>query len=139
MADPLLAVDVDATELLAALDRLGDGAEVVCQEAALETSRVIQREGRARVRRATGRMREAIWYDTAPGPLGGYRVYLLPMSDPDGGMRPENFGLWHEVGTEKMTAQPFLLISAQMEEGAHLRRVSDAVQDAIDEQGLGDG
>lgn len=143
MADPLLTVDVDDADLLAALGQLGDRADLICHEEAIETGEIIVREARARVRVATGTMRDAITMEVADGPLRGVRVFVAPMADPagrwGGGLRPANLPLWHEDGTKKMEAQPFLLISGRLEEGAHLRRVAEAIQQAIDEQGLSDG
>lgn len=125
-------VDADASALLAALDQLGAVAERHVKNAAAVTAGRIQQEARARVRRATGQTAAAITVDEAPAPLGGYRVYVGQM-----GQRPTELPLWLEFGTVKMTAQPFLLSSARLEAGAHERRIAEAIQDAIDEVGLG--
>lgn len=133
MADRL-TVDVDAREVLQALDRLSVAAERALKRAARETADAIAREARARARRATGRLAEAI---TVEEIASGYRVFVSPMQDPAGGTRADNFGLWHEHGTKFMTAQPFLFSSARLEEGTHLRRVAEALQDAIEEASRG--
>lgn len=44
---------------------------------------------------------------------------------------------WIEHGTKYMTARPFMANSAKLEEGPHERRLNDAIQDAIEEGGLG--
>lgn len=133
----LLTLEVDTTAVLAAIDQLiaaghASPLERRCQAAAKATADRIQVEARARARRATGQLAAAVTVDEAPPPLGGYNVFVAPMPP-----RPENFALWHEVGTSKMTAQPFLWSSARLEAAAHERRIAQAVQDAINEVGLG--
>lgn len=126
-----LEIEVDAADVLAMLDQLGERAEDIVHEASGVTAERIQAEARARVRRATGRLYEAITREEAELPMRGWRVFVDKMSDPDGGTRAANFPLWHEYGTKYMTAQPFLTNSAELEEGPHLRRVEDALEDAI--------
>lgn len=131
-------IDVDARALLDALHALGEAAEEACREAALETARRIQAGAQQRARwGATGRTREAIVIDEGPAPLGGYRVYVGPTVDEEGYQRPANLPLWLEFGTRKMAPHPFLFAAARVEEGAHLERISRALQRAIDAQGLG--
>ena len=125
-----LQIDVDAREILRMLDVLGDRAAVAIKAACLETARSIQSEGRARLARqtaGTGKTAEAI---TIEDINGGFKVYVGSVSG-----RAENLPLWLEVGTKYMTSRPFLFASALVEEGPHLRRVSEALQDALD--GLG--
>lgn len=137
-------VEVDATGVLQALDRLGARAEAYVLDAARATGRRIQSDARARVRRRTGTLAAAIAVEDAPAPLGGVRVFVGPMDDHAMnyrwglGARPANFAGWHEFGTKKMAAQPFMFNSARLEEGPHLRRVSAALQEAITAEGLGD-
>jgi HK97 gp10 family phage protein len=128
-----LRIDVDVSALLAAFDRLGPVAERACHAAARATAERVREEARARVRRATGQTASAITVDEAEPPLGGWRVYVDRM-----GSRPANLPIWIEFGTSKMPAQPFLFNSAQLEEGAHLRRIAEAIEDAIGEVGLGE-
>lgn len=126
-----LTVDVDASALLAALDRLGVEAERICQEASKVTANKIVNEAKKRVARATGETQRAIVSEQAPGPLGGYRVFVGTTS------HPANLPQWLEWGTKHMSARPFLFSSARLEEGPHRQRIAAAVQDAIDAQGLG--
>ena len=128
-----LVIEVDAEDVLAMLDQLGETAEVLVHEASGETAEQIQLEARARVRRATGRLSEAITREEAGEPLRGFRVFVATMSDPNGGRRAANFTLWHEYGTKYMTAQPFLTNSAKLEEGPHLQRIDEALQAGIAE------
>lgn len=133
-----LVIDVDASEVFEMLDLLGERAEDAVHEASGETAEAIQMEARARVRRDTGRLSEAITREEADEPLRGFRVFVAKMSDPNGGTRAANFPLWHEYGTKYVEAQPFLTNSARLEEGPHMRRIEDALQESIDEvNGLG--
>ena len=132
MADKL-TITVDTADLLAALARLGARAERHVHAAAKVTAEKIREEARGRVRRATGRTANAIVTEEAEGPLGGWRVYVEPMPP-----RAANLPQWIEFGTKKMQARPFLFSSARLEAGAHLRRVSEALDAAIEEQGLGE-
>lgn len=133
MADGL-RIDVDATSVLRALDRLDDRAAVALKAAARETAEVIRDNARARLAAqtaGTGATAEAITIDDI---RGGFRVYVGPVAQ-----RAENLPLWLEEGTtgrRAMSARPFLFAAARLEEGPHLRRVSDALQAAL--IGVGD-
>lgn len=132
MADGI-TIDVDAADVLALLDRLGPAAEVHVHEASRITAERVQQDARSRARHRTGRLIEAIEIEEAGPPMHGYRVFVGEMSD-ERGPRPEEFAIWHEAGTKKMSAQPFMENSAALEEGPHLRRLADALQAAIDEE-----
>lgn len=126
----LLDVDVDTAELFAAWDALGDEAEVLIKASAKVTADRIASEARGRVRRATGATAAGIGVEeTRDGT--GWIVFAA---------RPDNPGLpgWIEHGTKYMPARGFLFVSALLEEGPHLRRVTDALQNAIDAKGLGE-
>jgi hypothetical protein len=127
---PLLRCDVDTAALFAALDAVGAGAAAHVKSAAKETAEAIAGEARARVRRATGATAEGITIEETHDGTG-YVVFV---------QRPDNPGLpgWIEHGTKFMPSRGFLFVSARLEEGPHLRRVSAAVDDAIRETGLGD-
>jgi hypothetical protein len=124
-----LVVEVDAEEVLDMLDALGPAATSIVHAASKVSSERIQQEARARVRRATGTLQEAITIEETED---GFRVFVGEMTDARG-KRADEFALWHEAGTKHMSAQPFMGISAELEQGPHLRRLSDALQDAIDE------
>lgn len=132
MADGL-EIEVDAADVLAMLVQLGDKAEVLVHGASMVTAELIQQEARARARRRTGRLIEAIEVVEQGPPMFGFKVQVEDMRD-ERGRRAEEFPIWHEFGTEKMTAQPFMFNSATLEEGPHLRRVIEAIQAAIDEE-----
>jgi hypothetical protein len=127
---PLLAVDTDTAELLAALETLGDEAESYVKVSAKVTADRIADEARGRVRRATGATAAGIGVEeTHDGK--GWVVFTA---------RPDNPGLpgWIEHGTKYMPARGFLFVSARLEEGPHLRRTTEALQNAIDAKGLGE-
>lgn len=127
-----ITVEVDATEVLAMLEQLGPAADAHVNEASRISALNIQQEARSRARRATGLLIESIEVEQAEPPLGGYRVFVAEMTDARG-RRAEEFALWHEEGTKYMDEQPFIGPAVELEEGAHLRRVAEALQDAIDE------
>ena len=45
---------------------------------------------------------------------------------------------WLEHGTKFMTPRPYFFESARLEEGPHRQRVAQAIQNALDEGGLGE-
>lgn len=128
-----LVIEVDAGHILRMLDQLGERAEETVHDASGETAIRLQEEWRARVRRRTGRYYEAITREEAEPPLRGWRVFVDTMSDPEGGTRAKNFALWQEGGTKYMVARPARESAIAIAEGAHLRVVEEALQDAIDE------
>lgn len=130
-----LTIDVDATDVLKLLARLGDAAEVHVHAVSEITAVRIQAEARARARRATGRLFHAIKVREMGPPLHGFQVYVDQMAD-ERGRRPDVFPWWHELGTEHMDAQPFMSSAIELEEGPHLRRIAEALQDAIDQESL---
>ena len=120
-----LRIEIDTGAVLQALDRLGTAAERYLLEAAHETAKAIAREAGARVRRRTGRTARGITVEVARRGLG----YVVFVANPD---QPGLAG-WLEFGTRAMTAKPFLFAAARLEEGAHDRRIRDAIQRAIEE------
>jgi hypothetical protein len=131
VADQLLTIEADASEVIAALERLGPSAARLVDAAARETAQQIVRGAQGRVRRATGALSAAITSERAD--KGGYIVYVRDVD-----ARAHNLPLWHEFGTRYMTAQAFMGPAAALEEGPHYRRVVEAIADAIEGVGLGD-
>jgi len=140
MADNF-TIDVDTADLLAALDAMPDAVLRHLKPAAKITADNICREAKARLQRqlgpnATGATVRGIHVEeTRDDERAGYVVlgYDAVTPHPHG---PVDH--WLEFGTRFMTARPFLFASARLEESAHDRRSHEAIQDAIDEQGLGD-
>lgn len=128
MADHLSVV-VDNSQLLAALTQIPEGVHAHLKAAAKVTADAIAAEARARIRRRTGKTGDAITVEeTRSG--DGYVIFV--------GAGRQHIGSFLEFGTKFMPAKPWLFASARLEEAAHNRRASDAVQAAITEQGLGD-
>jgi hypothetical protein len=129
MAD-LLTINVDTAALIDALTKYSAFAGRHLKDAAFITATAIRREARARVARATGETAQGITVEETHN-KEGYVVFPY---------RPDNPGLpgWIESGTEKMKARPFLMNSARLEEGAHMRRVREALDFAAEDAGLGD-
>lgn len=140
MADGVM-VNIDTTDLVAALTALGDKAQSYVNAASKETADAIVTEAHARLRRqlgpnATGETEAGL----AARPAYDGNGYVVV----DENSRMPNLPLWIEKGTKRgdagshtAAARPYFYVSAQLEEGAHLQRISDAVQQAIADQGLG--
>lgn len=128
MADSMI-IDVDTRALLAAMDALGVEAERHTKAAAKITADNIAGEARRRVARRTGQTAAGIVvredYTRAGYIVAAERnpYPILPM--------------WLEFGTKFMTPRPFFFASARLEEGAHERRMREAIQQAINAVGFG--
>ena len=121
--------DIETTALLDALEAIPDAVLAHLKPESKITADNIAAEARARIRRRTGQTGDAITVEeTHKG--DGYVVFV-------GGGRT-HIGRFLEFGTRHQPAQPFLFASAHLERGANLRRARRAIQDAIDEQGLGE-
>jgi len=125
-----MTIEVDTSALLTALDRLGDRAEALVKAAAKVTAERIEREAERRIRRRTGETAKHVRVEETYDGKG----YVVLTNNP--GIR-NHVDVYLEFGTEHMQASPFLFTSARLEEGAHLRRVEQALKDAIEEVGLG--
>jgi HK97 gp10 family phage protein len=127
MADSV-TLAADDTALLAALDAIPDAVRAHLKPESKVTADNIAAEARGRIRRRTGQTGEAITVEeTRNG--DGYLVWV--------GQARRHIGRYLEFGTTRMSAKPFLFVSARLEAGAALRRARLAIQDAIDEKGLG--
>lgn len=123
-----LTIQVESAALFEALDALGVSAEKHIFDASRVTAEAIAREAAARVARRTGATARSLAVE--PARVGiGWIVFADRVDMP---------GLpgWLEFGTKFMTARPFLFNSARLEEGAHTRRMLDALQQAIDDAGF---
>lgn len=125
-----MTIEVDTSALFAALDRLGSVAEKHVKAAAKVTAERIEREAERRIARRTGETAKHVRVEETHDGLG----YIVLSNNPGDRNHVDRY---LEFGTAQMPARPFFFISAALEEGAHLRRVEQAVQAAIDESGLG--
>lgn len=140
MSDRLI-VEMDASELVAAIARLGTVAETLVRDAAFETANRIDAEATSRLNRQLGPGASG---KTAAGiavrpDFSGKGFIVVSERDPFA-----NLPIWLEKGTKRgggthaNVARPYFYVSAFLEEGAHLRRVTEAVSAALQETGLGE-
>ena len=94
---------------------------------AKESAENIAAEARARVARATGRTQRGIKVEEAHDGTG-YVVVSKRQPMP-------NLPLWIEGGTVHQPARPFLHAAAALERGPYVRRLRQALGDAIDRVG----
>jgi hypothetical protein len=127
MADAITA-SVDATELLALLDRVGPSIEFHARDVARETAGRIVTEAQARVARRGGTTARGIHMDFTRDGKG----YVVLAYEPDVQAPVDKY---LEAGTKFMLAQPFFFASAEIENGPHLRRLQDRVQDVLTDLG----
>jgi hypothetical protein len=139
VADRIIAELEDAA-LRTILDGLGASAQPYVNAASKETAVAIAREAKARLHRQLG-----------PNATGATEAHIAarPAFDANGYIviserEPfPNVPLWLEKGTKKGAsshanyARPFFYVSAEIEAGAHYRRIGEALQQAIDAKGLG--
>jgi hypothetical protein len=122
------AIDIDDAAVLAALDTIPDAVLAHLKPESLVTANNVAAEAGQRIARRTGDTAEGITVEeTYNGE--GYVVLVR-------GTR-QHIARYLEFSTSRMTARPFLFPSAQLEQGPAIRRARVAVQDAIDEKGLG--
>ena len=131
MADRF-TIEVDTRELFAALDAIPAAVLAHLKEAAKVTADNISREAKGRVARRTGKTAAAITVEEARSGDG----YVVFVANAAADWPHLDIGL--EFGTVKMTPRPFLHVSAVLEGGPHDRRSREAIQQAINERGLGE-
>lgn len=124
-----MSIAVETQALIQALDRLGAKAEAYTRAAAFRTAENVRLEMQRRVARRTGRTAQSIIRTEDRGRKG----YVVFVENPD----VPNIDLYLEFGTKHMSKRPFFFAAARLEEGAHDRRMREAIQQAITETGLG--
>lgn len=139
MSDSILGELEDAA-IKTVLDGLGESVQPFINAASKETADAIVREAKARLHRqlgpnATGQTEANIAARPAYD-KNGYIVISEREPFP-------NVPLWLEKGTKKGKgthanyARPYFYVSAEIEAGAHYRRIGEAIRHAIDAKGLG--
>lgn len=108
------------------LEGIADGTKA----ASRVTADRVDAEATSRVARRTGATAEGIIVEETHDGTG----YVVIATNPNTPGVPG----FLEQGTAKMTKRPFLFVSAALEIGPHERRISEATQDAIDAEGLGE-
>lgn len=143
-----VSIDVDASGVLSAFGRAEQLIERYIKDAARVTAHRIEAEAKRRVARHTGETASHIVAEESYDKKG-WIVWVQPdvriaqhTSRRTGRSHTQRVtynavGGWLEHGTQHMTARPFLFVSARLEHEAHRRRVAAAIQDALDEAGLG--
>lgn len=140
-------VSVQSQSVIDALKRVGVRAPAEVRAAAKDTAIRIVAGAQSRAARATGETAAGIHWDLNYLGTG----YVVVMGDVVGaaetgrrerlGMKSrtstlhqmKHTGIWLEFGTSRMRARPFLFSAAELEAGAHLRRVEHALQRIVDE------
>ena len=133
MSDSITA-EWDTAGVIAAFDRFGAVLEPYLKEAAKDTATAIQREAQARLQRqlgpgATGKTVANIQIQEARVGVG---YVVLSTREP-----MPNVPIWLERGTSRQRPRPYFNSAALLEEGAHRRRIEQAVQQALNDTGLG--
>lgn len=129
MSEPMFSASVDASVVIAMLDRMAESADFVCREVGRETAKNIVAEAQRRVRRATGDTADEIHFElTRDGQ--GYVVLGYQQGVGEGVVDK-----YLEFGTKYQYARPFFFSSAQLEEGAHMRRLTARIQEWLDQVG----
>ncbi len=138
-----LTIELDADDVIAALNALGDTAQPFVTAACRETADAVANEAAARLsRQLAGTSTPSKSRPDRGGglTLAGIQVKtsgqsFLVVSDRE----PfPNLPLWLEKGTKHMAARPYFYNAAILEEGPHYRRIEDAIVEAIDAAGLGE-
>lgn len=151
MADAI-TLTLDSSGCVAALEGFAVHAVQYTKPASKITADNIQREARSRVARATGQTAEHILVSEIEG---GYLVHTSDVRldrTPIPGKtkqrsalhKMKHVGLWLEKGIRQgkpgshtAAPRPFFFVSAQLEMGAHERRIDEALQQAAAAEGLG--
>ena len=141
MADGF-TIDVDTAAVVAALSSLGAEAQPYINAAAHATADAMVLEAKARLARKLGpNATGAAVAGITDQPAYDGNGYVVISSDP----ALPNLPLWLEKGTKKgkagSHASPALAYfdsAAQLQEAPHVRRIQEALRQAIADRGLGD-
>ena len=124
-----ITLEVDDAALLAALETIPDAVLAHLKPESKVTADNIAAEAAHRIQRQSGATGDQIVVEETHN---GDGYVVLVRGD------RQHIARFLEWGTVHQRAYPFLFASARLEEGPNLRRARLAVQDAIDEKGLGD-
>lgn len=138
--DEILTVKANAATAHAAIDKLLELAPPRVRAAALITATRVRDEAQRRIRRRTGRTVAGIVVRELPSGTG----YMIVAEGAPG--QPQTYRgapavpVWLEFGATSLRfgPKPFLLVSGKLEEQAHEGRISEALEGAIAETGLGE-
>lgn len=136
------SMKVDASKVLDALDHIMPEIEARCLQASYVSAVHIKYDAQARVARRTSG-KKTTSDPTGKGGLTARGIAIERSRVVTGYIvranRPEmpNLPLWLEKGTVHMKARPFLVPAAQLEAGAHERRIREAIDGAIEDAKMG--
>lgn len=144
---PDFTVEVDASRVLSGLRRLGDRASALCLSQAFVTANAVKTTAQSLIAKRRPFTYSQIIVDRNRRGDG----YVVMMNDKykDGDAPARNrrnrrrgpvrykqekhVGLWLEFGTPRMRPRPFLFPAAQSQERAHLSRIAESLDRAIQE------
>lgn len=140
--DRVFSVELDDAAVIAALDAYGDRAQPYINTASHDSAESMEREAESRLRRQLGPNATG---ETVAGiesfPARDGNGYVVVSGNDRMPMLPD----WIDDGTKRgkprshsEPARPYFDVSAELEKGAHRRRISDALQECADDMGLGD-
>lgn len=152
MADALMSLSIDTADVLRLLNRVQPTIEPKLKAVAKVTADRICTEARRRVPVRTGRLRDSIEVredqsrhgyvvGTFLVPKVGISLHTRKKTGRQHTQRvtQDNLPLWIEKGTAPHShadARPFLDPAGKLEEGPHLRRLTDVLEDEL--RGLGE-
>jgi Bacteriophage HK97-gp10, putative tail-component len=138
--DEILTVKANAATAYAALDKLLEIAPSRVRAAAFETATRVRDEARRRIRRRTGRTAAGIVVRELENGAGYMVVAEGAPGQPQTNRGAPAVPVWLEFGATSMRfgPKPFLLVAGKLEEQAHEGRITEALESAIADAGLGE-
>lgn len=153
MSDRLMTVEFDTARVLSGFKKLGGTATPLLESAAYQTALAVKARAQALFPRRKVGVSDQSWMNVViqKRNIGGYVVMTgdvvgrkekarrtrLGMKNARSTFYAvKHTGLWLEFGTRKMRKQPWLFPAAAAEEGAHLNRIANALDRAVQEADL---
>lgn len=153
MADVLMSVEYDTSRVLSAFAKLGTVAKPLVESAAYQTALAVKAAAQARFPKRPSGISESNWQNVViqRRQIGGYvvmtgdvvgekttayrRAMGLKNTAKSKYHAVKHVGLWLEFGTRRAGRREWLFPSAAAQETAHLRRIADALDRAVQEAG----
>lgn len=125
----MFSASVDATAVIALLNRMGPSADFVCMEVGRDTAKRIVAEAQRRVRRASGVTASEIHFELTHDRKG----YVVLAYKEGVGDAPIDIYLEH--GTRVQAPIPFFFQAAELEQRPHMDRLIDRMTEWLEEVG----
>lgn len=152
MADVLMTVEYDTSRVLTAFGKLGASAKPLVESAAYQTALAVKAAAQARFPKRPSGISDFNYQNVViqRRNIGGYVVMTGDVVGRKEKARRQSLGmknarsqyhavkhvgLWLEFGTRRSGRREWLFPSAAAEETAHLRRIADALDRAVQEAG----